>query len=343
MEPVLSRKGGTGEESYANNSKLQSTCLSLSMPVLKQAMLSFCCTDLLETITIADLGCASGPNTFIAVSEIISIMYKKCCELGRSPPEFQSLTAFQEKLQQENGPKFGPFFTAGVPGSFYGRLFPSKTLHFVHSFSSLHWLSQVPLELVDKANPVINKGKIFISRTSPAAVIDSYVTQFRKDFTLFLKLRSEEIAPKGRMVLTLRGRTTPDPTSDQSCLLWDYLGQAFQDLVAKEMLDGYYTPYYEPCPEEIQAEVEKEGSFAVDRLEVVALPWDYVNGGINYDRALTAKEMAKAMRAVNESMIGSHFGADIMDRLFHRFMEIMAANTMEVEHVRLVVSLIRNA
>ncbi|KAL1073039.1 hypothetical protein V6Z11_D11G193900 [Gossypium hirsutum] len=259
-----------------------------------------------------------------------------------------SLPAFQEKLQQENGPKFGPFFTAGVPGSFYGRLFPSKTLHIVHSSSSIHWLSQVPPELVDKANPVINKGKIFISRTSPAAVIDSYVTQFRKDFTLFLKLRSEEIAPKGRMVLTLRGRTTPDPTSDQSCLLWDYLGQAFQDLVAKgvveeEMLDGYYTPYYEPCPEEIQAEVEKEGSFAVDRLEVVALPWDYVNGGINYDRALTAKEMAKAMRAVNESMIGSHFGADIMDRLFHRFMEIMAADTMEVEHVSLVVSLIRNA
>ncbi|MBA0802991.1 hypothetical protein Gohar_013243 [Gossypium harknessii] len=364
MEQVFSMERGTGEESYATNSKLQSTCLSLSMPVLKQAVLSFCCTDLPETITIADLGCASGPNTFIAVSEIISIMYKNCCELGRSPLEFrvffndlpgndfntifQSLPAFQEKLQQENGPKFGPFFTAGVPGSFYGRLFPSKTLHFVHSSSSLHWLSQVPPELVDKANPVINKGKIFISRTSPAAVIDFYVTQFRKDFTLFLKLRSEEIAPKGRMVLTLRGRITPDPTSDQSCLLWDYLGQAFQDLVAKgvveeEMLDGYYTPYYEPCPEEIQAEVEKEGSFAVDRLEVVALPWDYVNGGINYDRALTAKEMAKAMRAVNESMIGSHFGADIMDRLFHRFMEIMAADTMEVEHVSLVVSLIRNA
>ncbi|CAA3032622.1 SAM dependent carboxyl methyltransferase, partial [Olea europaea subsp. europaea] len=33
-------------------------------------------------------------------------------------------------------------FISCVPGSFYGRLFPKKSLHFVHSSSSLHWLSQ---------------------------------------------------------------------------------------------------------------------------------------------------------------------------------------------------------
>ena len=59
------------------------------------------------------------------------------------------------------------------------------------------------------------------------------MTQFRKDFSLFLKLRSEEIAPEGRMVLTIKGRRTADATSSESCLLWDYLGQAFQDLVAE--------------------------------------------------------------------------------------------------------------
>ncbi|GMI74911.1 jasmonic acid carboxyl methyltransferase [Hibiscus trionum] len=113
-------------------------------------------------------------------------------------------------------------------------------------------------------------------------------------------------------------------------------------LVEEEMLDGYYTPYYELCAEKIQVEVEKEGSFIIDHLEVVALPWDYVNGGINYDRVLTAKEMAKRMRAVNESMIRSHFGAYIMGRLFHRFTEILAADTKEVKLVSLVISLIRN-
>ncbi|KAK8669745.1 hypothetical protein V6N13_107169 [Hibiscus sabdariffa] len=114
-------------------------------------------------------------------------------------------------------------------------------------------------------------------------------------------------------------------------------------LVEEEMLDGYYTPYFEPCAKEIRAEVDKEGSFIIDCLEVVALPWDYVNGGINYDRTLTAKEMAKGMRAVNESMIRSHFRADIMDQLFHRFTEIVSADTKEVERVSLVISLIKNA
>ncbi|KAK6258184.1 SAM dependent carboxyl methyltransferase - like 5 [Theobroma cacao] len=362
MEQILSMNGGSGEQSYANNSIGQSTCLSRSMPVLKQAVLDSCCTNLPETVTMADLGCSSGPNTFYAVSEITSIIYKRCCQLGRSAPEFrvflndlpgndfntvfQSLPAYQGKLREENGPGFGPLYVAGVPGSFYGRLFPLKTLHFVHSSSSLHWLSQVPPELTDKANPLINKWKIFISKTSPPAVISSYLTQFRKDFSLFLKLRSEEVAPEGRMVLTFRGRTTADPTSDESCLLWDYLGQAFQDLVAEglveeERLDTYNTPYYEPHPEEIQAEIEKEGSFTLDRLEVIALPWDSVNGGIKDDRATTAKRMAKAIRAVNESMFRSHFGEDILDPLFHRFIEIMAADTKEVEHVSLVISLIR--
>ncbi|KAK8669746.1 hypothetical protein V6N13_107170 [Hibiscus sabdariffa] len=215
--------------------KMETTCSSLSLSMLRQAVLDFCCTDLPGTVTIVDLGCSSGPNAFYAVSKIVNVMYKRCCELGRSEPEFrvflndlpgndfntifQSLPAFQEKLQEGNGPKFEPLYVAGVPGSFYGRLFPSKTLHFVHSSSSLHWLSQVTPELIDRERPLINKGKIFISRTSPLAVIDSYATQFRNDFSLFLKLRSKEIAPKGRMVLTLRGRRTPDPTPDESCLL----------------------------------------------------------------------------------------------------------------------------
>ncbi|OMO83515.1 SAM dependent carboxyl methyltransferase [Corchorus olitorius] len=206
---------------------------------------------------------------------------------------------------------------------------------------------QVPPELIDKANPLINKGRIFISKTSPTTVIDSYLTQFRKDFSSFLKLRSIELAQEGRMVLTLRGRRTADPT-DESCVLWDYLGQAFQELVTEglveeERLDTYNIPYYQPCPEEIETEIEKEGSFILDRLDVLPLPWDCVNGGINHDRAATAKQMAKAIGAVHESLIQSHFGAHIMDRLFDRLTEIMAlaADTNEVELVNLVISLIR--
>ena len=108
---------------------------------------------------IADLSCSSGPNTLSVISEIIDVIYSKCCHLGRPPPElrislndlynndfngiFGSLPAFYNKMKEEKGPGFGACFISGVPGSFYGRLFPSKSLHFVYSSSGLHWLSQV--------------------------------------------------------------------------------------------------------------------------------------------------------------------------------------------------------
>ncbi|KAJ0041116.1 hypothetical protein Pint_28484 [Pistacia integerrima] len=361
-QQVLHMKGGVGEESYAKNSVIQTTYLSKSMSVLWQALQDLASSNLPESVTIAELGCSSGPNTLFAVTEITSIICKRCRELGRPPPDFlvylndlpandfntvfRSLPDFHQKMQEKNGPEFQPMYICGVPGSFYDRIFSSKCLHIVHSSSSLHWLSQVPPELSDKENPVINKGKIFLSKTSPPAVIKAYKTQFQRDFSSFLKFRSAEVIPEGRMVLSFRARRTPDPTPEESCLLWDYLGEAFQDLVAQglieeEKLDTYNTPYHEPYTEDIKAEVEREGSFTLDRMEINVAPWDGVNGGNKYERATTAENMAKAIRAVNESMIESHFGPEIMDRLFQRFIEILAADTKEVEHVGVVVSLIR--
>ncbi|KAG6773310.1 hypothetical protein POTOM_020575 [Populus tomentosa] len=366
INQILSMKGGSGEESYAKNSKPQRANLSSSVPVLEQAVLDFCDTELPHCITIADLGCSSGPNTLFAVTQITSLIYERCSQLGQSPPEFsiflndlpgndfntvfQSfLPAFKEKIRAENGSDFGPCYISGVPGSFYGRLFPSNSLHFVHSGTSLHWLSQVPPELNDKSNPLINKGKIYISKTSPAAAIEAYQIQFQKDFFSFLMARSKEVVPGGRMVFTLKARRFADPTADESCLIWDYLGRALQDLVLKvpvglieeEKLDTYNAPYHEPYVEEIKTEIAKEGSFILNCLEIIALPWDACNGGMKCDRETTAKNLVRVLRAINESMIQSHFGAEVLDPLFQGLTDIIAADTKEVEHVTAVVYVTR--
>ncbi|KAK1301822.1 3,7-dimethylxanthine N-methyltransferase [Acorus calamus] len=47
-----------------------------------------------------------------------------------------------EKLESDKGRDHSPYFIVGVPGSFYGRLFPNRSLHFVISLTCLHWLSQ---------------------------------------------------------------------------------------------------------------------------------------------------------------------------------------------------------
>ncbi|KAA0052951.1 salicylate carboxymethyltransferase-like [Cucumis melo var. makuwa] len=356
---------GIGDQSYAKNSISQSKYQSGSRPMLRRAVAALCAGDLPTSIAVADLGCSSGPNALFAISEIVNVIHRRW---RGDPPElmvflndlaendfnsvFRGLSKFCENLKEKNGGMLGlgDCFIAGVPGSFYGRLFPCKSLHFVHSSSSLHWLSQVPPELKsEKGNGRIrNKGKIFISKTSPSEVIEAYYGQFKKDFNCFLKSRSKEVVNGGRMVLTFRGRRQPDPCPDESCLLWDYLGLAFQHLVhqgliEEEKLDNYNTPYYEPYVEDVKREIEKEGSFKIENLEIIALAWDGVNkDGESYERSRTTQQMAKAIQAVNESMIRTHFGDHIIDPLFKRFTQIMEADTKEVEHVSLVVSLLRN-
>lgn len=105
-----------------------------------------------SALVIADLGCSSGPNTFFAVSELIKTVENLRRKMGHDdPPVYQvflndlpgnDFNAVFRALPSSQDNQAQCFF-AGVPGSFYGRLFPSKTLHFVHSSYSLHWLSQV--------------------------------------------------------------------------------------------------------------------------------------------------------------------------------------------------------
>ncbi|KAJ9703767.1 hypothetical protein PVL29_005170 [Vitis rotundifolia] len=321
MQQVICMKGGVGEGSQHSAS-----------------LLGLCCTTLPESVAIADLGCSSGPNTFCAVSEIMTIIYKRCCQLVRSPPRFWVFSNDLpgndfNSMRGKNGEEFGLCHVAAVPASFYHKLVPPRTLQFVHSACSLHWLSHVPPELLNKQ--ISNKGKICLPKSSSTPLIDAYAAQFQRDFSLFLRLRAEEIVPGGRMVLPFKARRTPDPVPDESCLLQDQLAQALQELVsewliAEEKLDSYNVPYYEPYTEDIVTEIEKEGSFGINGLEIMALPWDSPNGGQNYDRSTSAQKLAKSMRAVHEPMLASHFGA-----------EIIAADTREVEHVAVLVSMTR--
>ncbi|KAJ6412122.1 hypothetical protein OIU84_005224 [Salix udensis] len=141
---------------------------------------------------------------------------------------------------------------------------------------------QVPPGLESSARTTtttMNKGKIYISKSSSHGVLEAYSLQFQTDFSSFLKSRSKEIAAGGCMLLSLMGRRSPDPTTDDSCYHWELLAQALmsmvsEGLVEEEKVDSFNAPYYGPCVEEIKMEIEKEGSFIVSRLETFEIEWD---------------------------------------------------------------------
>lgn len=206
VEQILRMNKGDDETSYAKNCKiqvlnwplallillpffmtlnlfvyitLQCKILSITKPIIEETILKIL-DHMPISFGIADLGCSSGPNSMLLISEVMDVIHAEYSGLSQPSLQFQSSTLefrvflndlfsnpklndlfsndfntifmslpeFYNKFKQdfkgtttrEEQPNI---FISAVPGSFYGRLFPTNSLHFVHSSSSLHWLSQV--------------------------------------------------------------------------------------------------------------------------------------------------------------------------------------------------------
>ncbi|CAF2102105.1 unnamed protein product [Brassica napus] len=238
---ALHMSGGDGANSYSANSLFQRRVLSMAKPVLvkntEEMMMNL---NFPNYIKVAELGCSSGQNTFLAMSEIINTINVLCQQSNQNPPEidcclndlpendfnttFKLVPFFKKGLMMTNQ---ASCFVNGTPGSFYSRLFSRNSLHFVHSSYSLHWLSKVPEKLEN------DKENVYISNSSPQSAYKAYLNQFQRDFTMFLTLRSEEMVSNGRMVLTFNGRNTlnSNPLYRDCCHVWTLLSKSLCDLV----------------------------------------------------------------------------------------------------------------
>ncbi|KAM0001688.1 putative methyltransferase [Helianthus debilis subsp. tardiflorus] len=362
---VLHMNGGDGDYSNSNNSLLQRKVISMTKPIIDDALTNlYSSLNFPKTLIMADLGCSSGPNTLLVASELVKSVDKIRQKFGNDEsPEIQiylndlpqndfntiflSVSKFQKNLsnQMVSNKSSSPCYISGVPGSFYTRLFLRKSIHFVYSSYSLMWLSQVP-KMID-----INKGNIYMSTTSPPSVIKAYREQFQKDFSTFLKCRADEMVSEGRMVLTILGRQSDDPCSKECCYIWDLLATSLKDMVAEgfieeEKLDSFNIPQYTPSPKEVRNEVEKEGSFMINRLEVSEVNWDASTGNninLSEEEDVQGYNMGKCMRAVAEPLVLSHFGESTIDEVFKRYTENIKSSMSreKTKHINVTVSVTR--
>lgn len=133
--------------------------MSKAWPFLEETIKDMFSSSFPGRFNVADLGCSSGPNTLLVMSKIIDTVHKLYHQVNEKLPEFQvflndlpgndfnsifeSLPDFYKSIKKDNVDKFGPCFISGIPGSFYERLFPSRSINFIHSSYSVHWLSKV--------------------------------------------------------------------------------------------------------------------------------------------------------------------------------------------------------
>ncbi|KAL4199124.1 hypothetical protein AMTRI_Chr03g49660 [Amborella trichopoda] len=239
LEKGFHRNRGTGEYSYAQNSHIQKQCLDNVMPITQEAAIKMLSTDFPNIIRIADMGCSSGPNTFSVLNTIIHAICLRYQEVSRKIPEFsifRQLPSFYELMKEKEERVCDSCFVAGVPGSFYRRLFPANSLHFVHSSYSLQWLSKASSNsLYDEEGFSFNRGKVYISETSTSCVAQSYSLQFQEDSSSFLSCRSKELLMGGRLLLIFPKRDGV-LNDKKGVFIWEALGEALQVVLNEEKL-----------------------------------------------------------------------------------------------------------
>lgn len=323
--------GGEGDKSYAMNSYVQSKILLIAKPIVEDAFQDHYISNTdakgrwngkRKAFTIADLGCATGPNSLTMISHVVNMVSNKLKEFDdHDVPEFQIFlndlpgNDFNSVFQSlpTNVLSSKQIFIAASPGSFYERLFPSNSVDFFHSSASVHWLSQAPPEL-----GCLNKGKIFISKESPEIVLSAYQTQFKRDFSRFLHLRGMEMVDGGQMVLVMIGRRPKYlPTNEENNFYIELLANVLMEmatkgLLEKEKIDSFNLPFYPPSMEEVEEIVQSEGSFQIKHIEIL-----HVNLDNNEDGGCSrGSKLAKVVQAFLESMLAAHFGESIIQPLF---------------------------
>ncbi|XP_037410233.1 anthranilate O-methyltransferase 1-like [Triticum dicoccoides] len=272
-------------------------------------------------MVIADLGCSSGPNAVALVSIALETTRNHFLQLQQPPPEvslllndlpyndFNVVVKSLVVLRQINE----PIVVAGVvPGSFYERLLPSGSVHLFCSSNSLHWLSKAPEDLRIKQIPAYDIDENVRHERLPV-VAGAYTRQFRKDFTLFLKLRGKELVPDSRMVVSLAGRRS-DELVTEITHVWGTTAQilgvmASECAIDKAKFDSLYIPVYAPSLKELREIIQEEGSFSITEMRV----HDPASGMDS--TLLTPNKIANCMRAALEPIMVQHFelSGEVMD------------------------------
>ncbi|KAJ8527653.1 hypothetical protein K7X08_015104 [Anisodus acutangulus] len=355
---MLSMKGGKGEASYVNNSQAQGQHARSMLHLLKETLDGVQLSPMADDVpfVMVDLGCSCGSNTVYIIDVIVEHMSKRYEAMGQQPPEFSAFfsdlpsndfnTLFQllpplanngcgsmEECLVSNSHR--AYFAAGVPGSFYRRLFPARSIDVFYSAFSLHWLSQVPDVVLDKRSVAYNKGRIYIHGANEITA-NAYKKQFQTDLAGFLGARSKEMKRGGSMFLVCLGRTSVDPTDQGGAGLlfgthfqdaWDDLVQ--EGLITSEKRDDFNIPVYAPSIQDFKEVVEANGSFTINKLQVF-------RGGsplvVNHpdDAAEVGRALAVSCRSVSGVLVDAHIGEQLSDELFARVERRASRHAKEV-------------
>ncbi|KAK4485113.1 hypothetical protein RD792_007723 [Penstemon davidsonii] len=330
---------GEGQHSYVKNSTYQRGVVNVAKSIIEEEIAKKLDVSSINSFRIADYGCATGHNSFPAIKIITQAITRKISGLASHDHEFS--VYFNDNVTNDFNtlfrslPKNNYYNALGLPGDFHGRLLPKSSLHFAYCSWSLHWLTEAPAT-------ALNNGATMYSGNIKDQVYDAYLYQFGKDLGSFLDARAHELVSGGLMTLLIP--TVPsfwDPQTEYTLITEiNLLGSCLMDMAKEGIIDeakvdAFKTPLYFATPEELKTIIDNNNNYSIERFEILNNPGKHTLPSVS--------DRAAFYRAVIEKLIGDHFGTEIIDEFFNRYMKKLAASSVLVNsgndksHVTLVV------
>ncbi|KAL3687645.1 hypothetical protein R1sor_013954 [Riccia sorocarpa] len=328
---------GGGDNSYAQNSKVQRKLTDSVLPLFFEAIRSMRLPESDEVFRIIDMGCSSGPNTVTNVEAIIEQVQARYREQGSKMPEvqvfFQDLpdndfnTLFKYLSSETKNSRIAKalnYKAAAVAGSFCDCLFPKANINIALSTLALHWLSKIPDAVLDKQSPAYNCGQTDL-HCARLATVQAFSEQAERELDSFLAARAYEVVSGGLVFLTFmiqQGDFYPyrlDPLVHAQDEVWNQL--VAEGAVSEELRDAYNLPSYFRTLGEVKKQLEKYSSvFQVEKYEVIPQKYDRMLDGYSNLRQ-SARAQVLFTQGLCESLHESYFGKSTTDLFYTRLEE----------------------
>ncbi|KAI4385887.1 hypothetical protein MLD38_003875 [Melastoma candidum] len=325
------------DHSYSKNSHFQRAAAGVVNEKLNELITKKFDVDKLSlesnrVVRIADMGCAAGPNTFLAMENLVRTIRANCL---REAPEFHvffndlpsnDFNALFAALPSDNN---RGYFAAGVAGSFHRRLFPDLYLHFVYTSTALHRLSMAPEEVSRTGSPAWNKGRVHYT-SAGKEVVKAYSNQFGKDFGDFLQAREKEVVSGGMVTIIMPGIPNGMPHRKvPSGLMFHLMDECLADMVKEGLIpekdvDNFNLPVYTPSPEEMTTAVTQNGEFTIEAMELT-------NPSPTPAGPIDVRMWTMHVRVAMDAILREDFTADTIDELFERLCMKLSAATEELD------------
>lgn len=336
-----------GHGFYNRNSSMQAAGNATALALWEKAAQS---VDLgKETLVIVDYGSSQGLNSIEPISTAIRVLRvrtgdERMVEVIHTDLPSNDFASLFTTLNEDPGSYMvgtSGIFPSAIGRTYFEPLMPPGRVHLGWNSWTIQWMSR---------NPVDAPDHVFAVRSRVPEIRAAVSEQQARDWRHFLELRSRELRPGGRL-LSLFPARQPDRMGFEWLMgeLWEAVCDMRRDgLFSDHEILRITVPTAPRRMADIQAPFSEDGHFAgleIEHAEILEGPdvhWgDFERTGDAANLALCWTGMMRAFSGptIMNSIDPVRNRAELVDDLFGRFANRLAANPQRHEHFIAVVLL----